>query len=440
MLAGKFKRIHTLLASLRIYAKQQYGEISWTTPLYFVEIGNMHASHPSYQQPHKWRQHFMLDIPNPKPTCVWLHACSVGEVASITPLLQQLHVLGHSLHLTVITRTGLQHAQRQLGDIASISYLPWDLPTLMQRFVNTLKPSLLLLAETEFWPGMFKACQKNGIPIIGINTRISDRSFPKYHASRYFWKRWLAPVALFLPQSTLDAERLVAMGVSAGKVHVAGNLKYALQSPDIDSNTLRKKLDPSLKRPIILLASTHDNEEKRLLAMLPEWHRLQADLLTIIVPRHPERFDHVAELISKQGLAYSRWSDAQINKNSQIILIDAMGTLQSLYSIADIAVVAGSLANIGGHNPLEAAICGRGVVTGPCIQNFRDIMHDMQTAGAAIVASSDHELKEAIARLLQHPHELRQLNAQAALFMQNKSQVLVKILDAIQPFLPSTCD
>lgn len=399
----------------------------------------MHTNTPSHQQPHKWRQHFLLDMPEPKPGCIWLHACSVGEVASITPLLQQLHALGHSLHLTVITRTGMQHAQRQIGDIASISYLPWDLPTLMQRFVDTLKPALLLLAETEFWPGMFKACQKNIIPMVGINTRISDRSFPKYHASRYFWKRWLAPVSLFLPQSPLDAERLIAMGVHPEKIHVAGNLKYAVQAPDIDSLTLRKKLDPSLQRPILLLASTHDDEEKRLLAMLPEWHRLQPDLLTIIVPRHPERFNHVAELINDQGLQYARWSDEQINKNSQIILIDGMGILQSLYSITDIAVIAGSLTPIGGHNPIEAAVCGRGVITGPYIQNFRDIMNDMQTAGAAIVTKSDNELEAAVARLLQHPHELRQLNGQSALFMQNKSQVLVKILDTIAPFLPSQC-
>ncbi len=400
----------------------------------------MQVNNLSPQQPLKWRQHFLLDMPEAKSGCIWLHACSVGEVASVVPLLQQLHTLGYSLHLTVITRTGMQHAQRQLSNIASISYLPWDLPTLMQRFVNTLKPALLLLAETEFWPGMLKACQKNDIPIIGINTRISDRSFPKYHASRYFWKRWLAPVELFLPQSPLDGERLIAMGVDAEKVHVAGNLKYAVQAPNVDSNALRKKLDPSLKRPILLLASTHDDEEKRLLSMVPAWQRLQSGLLTVIVPRHPERFNHVAELTASQGLQYSRWSDEQINKNSQIILIDGMGILQSLYTIADAVVIAGSLTNIGGHNPIEAAVCGRGVITGPHIQNFRDIMNDMQKAGAAIVANSDQELAESVARLLQYPHELRQLNGQAALFMQDKSQVLAKIINTITPFLPNPCD
>jgi len=400
----------------------------------------MHTSHSSSPQPNKWRQHFLLERTTAKPGCIWLHACSVGEVASVIPLLKQLHGLGHSLHITVITHTGMRHAQRQLGSIASISYLPWDLPTFMQRFVTSLQPALLLLAETEFWPGMLKACQRNNIPIIGINTRISDRSFPKYHASRFFWRRWLAPVSQFLPQSPLDAERLIAMGVEPNKIHVAGNLKYAVQPPVVDSNKLREKLDASQKRPILLLASTHDNEEQRLLNMLPEWLSLQADLLVVIVPRHPERFDHVGELIRKQGLQYTRWSNIQANDDKHVVLIDAMGILQSLYSIADIAMIAGSLANIGGHNPLEAAVCGRGVITGPYIQNFRDIMHDMQTAGAAIVAQSDNELQKAVARLLQHPHELRELHAQAALFMQHKSKVLSNILDSIQDYLPSTCD
>ena len=394
----------------------------------------------SLQQPDKWRQHFLRDIPEAQPGCVWLHACSVGEVASITPLLKRLHTLGHKLHLTVITRTGMQHARRQFGDIATISYLPWDLPSLMMRFVKQLQPALLLLTETEFWPGMFKACKKQHIPIIGINTRISDRSFPKYYASRYFWRHWLSPVQLFLPQSALDAERLCAMGVESHKVHVAGNLKYAVQAPSVDAQALREKLDPSQTRPILLLASTHDDEESRLLSMLPEWLQIQPALLTLIVPRHPERFEHVAELISNLGLPFSRWSNARTSHKDKVILIDGMGILQSLYSIADIAVIAGSLSNIGGHNPLEAAVCGRGVITGPHIQNFRDVMGDMQAAGAAIVAQSDRELQASVSRLLQHPHELRQLHAHAALFIQDKAQVLNRILAAIQPYLPKPCD
>jgi len=394
---------------------------------------------PTSNQDHKWRQHFLFDLPETKENCIWLHACSVGEVSSIVPLLQQLHAQGHSLHLTVITRTGMQHAMRKLGSMASISYLPWDLPTFMARFVRRLKPALLLLTETEFWPGMLKACQKHGVPIVGINTRISDRSFPKYHASRYFWKGWLSPVSLFLPQSQVDAERLIAMGVDSEKVQPIGNLKYAVQAPELDSQALRKRIDPTLKRPILLLASTHDDEESRLLTMCPQWYHLQKDLLIVLVPRHPERFEHVHELIGNHGLKLSCWSDEQIDEQSQMILIDGMGVLQSLYAISDIAVIAGSLVPVGGHNPLEAAVCGRGVLTGPHVQNFRVVMEDMQTAGAAIIANSDDELEAAVSRLLQHPSELRQLNGHAAIFMQGKSEVLQKVLDAIAPLLPQRC-
>jgi len=396
----------------------------------------------THQSPRKWHQHFLFDLPPKRPNCIWLHACSVGEVASIMPLMQFLHDQGFTLHLTVITRTGMAHAGRLMGDLCSISYLPWDLPTLMPRFIKQLQPALMILTETEFWPGMFKACHKKNIPIIGINTRISDRSFPKYHATRKLWQRWLAPVNLFLPQSELDAQRLIDMGVQADKIQVAGNLKYAIQSPQVDTQALRERLDPSCSRPILLMASSHADEEERLLKMWPAWHAIHADILTVIVPRHPERFEQVAEQINAQGLKLSRWSDKQIQAQSDVILIDAMGVLTQLYSIADIAIIAGSLVPIGGHNPIEAAVYGRGVITGPHIQNFRDIMQQMSQAGAAVIAQSDAELEQAVSRFLQKPDELRQLHAHAALFMQEKAQVLDSITEAIQPYLediPKSC-
>ena len=376
----------------------------------------------------------MLDIPPSKSNCIWLHACSVGEVASVIPLIQELHAQGHAMHLTVITRTGFQHAERHVGHITSISYLPWDLPGFMPHFIRKLKPRLLLLTETEFWPGMLKACHQHHVHIIGINTRISDRSFPKYHASRFFWRRWLSNVDLFLPQSDLDAERLIHIGVAAERIQVIGNLKYAISPPNIDCEALRQQVDPSQSRPILLVASTHDDEEARILKMWPQWHRSQPDLLTIIVPRHPERFNQVADLIKAQGIAMTRWSEPTNTQHADILLVDAMGMLQSLYSIADIAIIAGSLAPIGGHNPIEAAICGRGVITGPHVQNFRDIMSDMQKEGAAIVTNHDAELEAIVLNFLRQPEDLRSLHAHAAYFMQKNTRVLEKICHAIRNY------
>ena len=389
----------------------------------------------------KWRQHLTIDVPQANSGCIWIHACSVGEVGSVTPLIRALLALGHAVHLTVVTATGFAHANRLLGDSISLSFLPWDIPFAMSRMIRRLEPSLLLLAETEFWPGMLSACKKQGIPVIGINTRISDRSFPRYRATRILWKRWLASVCLFLPQSDTDAERLVVMGVAADRIQVCGNLKYAVDAPSVDCTALRSKLDSSSTRPILLVGSTHAGEDEHILAMLPAWHAACPELLTLIVPRHPERFDQVAAMIEERGHKLLRWSQLEdagaIELHHQIVLVDGMGLLAGLYAIADIVIIAGSLENIGGHNPLEAAICGRGVVTGPYVQNFREVMSDMQQVEAAIISRDNRELEASVSRLIKNPDELKALHANAAVFIRGRAHVLDRMQKAIKPWLPN---
>jgi len=390
--------------------------------------------HHDVTRRHKTKAHLTLTLPASNPGCIWIHACSVGEVGSIAPLALRLCEEGHRVHLTVVTRTGFDHAARLLGNHVGISYLPWDLPGLMRRFIGRLQPRLLLLAETEFWPGMLKSCRRLGVTVIGINTRISDRSFPRYFATRHIWRRWLSPVAGFLAQSELDAERLAAIGIPTDRIEVAGNLKYAIQPPAVDAEALRLRVDPVGKRPVVLIASTHEDEERQLLDMLPAWRAARPDILTLFVPRHPERFDHVANLIADSGFRLGRWSDAD-RQNQDVLLIDAMGVLADLYTIADLVIIGGSLVNIGGHNPLEAAICGRGVVTGPHVQNFRAIMGELQKEGGAIVAGDAAALRDAILRLLQHPDELATLNGHAAHFMQKQGDVLEHMLQYLRPWL-----
>ncbi|WP_167632370.1 3-deoxy-D-manno-octulosonic acid transferase [Mariprofundus ferrooxydans] len=384
----------------------------------------------------KWRQHFTIDLPVTQAGCIWVHACSVGEVGSVTPLIQALLNQGHSVHLTVVTATGFEHAHRLLGNRISTSFLPWDLPGAMSRYVARLQPALMLLTETEFWPGMLSACQRKNIPVIGINTRISDRSFPRYLASRWLWRHWLKPVSLFLVQSDTDAKRLTAIGVPASRIKACGNLKYALSAPEVDSQHLRERVDSTGRRPILLVASTHQREDERILKLWEQWHAACPDLLMLVVPRHPERFDSVAELILARGHSLSRWSSDEVQTAADIVLVDAMGVLTGLYCIADLVIIAGSLEPVGGHNPLEAAVCGRGVVTGPHVQNFRQVMHEMQQSGGAIVTHDDDELAAAITRLLHHPEELRELHTNATRFMQDKGHALENMLAAIQPWLP----
>jgi len=364
-----------------------------------------------------------------------VHACSVGEVGSVAPLIEELLRLKLPLHLSVVTKTGLGHAQRLFGERISMSYLPWDIPGLMARFIRQLNPRILLLAETEFWPGMLSACHRQHIPVVGINTRISDHSFPRYHASRFLWRCWLSHIALFLAQSELDARRLIKIGIRESRIQTVGNLKYAVKAPDVDATSLRRRVDASTNRPILLAASTHDGEEKILLDMWLKWKQLQPDLLLLIVPRHPERFDAVANRITQHGCRLSRWSENAMDANTDVLLIDAMGVLNSLYVIADLTIIGGSLVPVGGHNPLEAAICGRGVITGSHVHNFRAIMQDMQLANAVVVAESAHALDETVRHFLRHPDKLKQLHAHAADFIQGKAHVLDRVMESIRPFL-----
>ena len=384
--------------------------------------------------PSKWKQHLTLQLPQVKATPIWVHACSMGEVSSVAPLIHRMINHQHRIHLTVVTRTGFAHAKRLFGDAITISWLPWDLPFLMQRFIQHLQPSLLILCETEFWPGMLRTCKKRHIPIVGINTRISDRSFPKYYKTRKLWQRWLNAVTLFLAQSKIDAQRLQQIGIPATKIKTVGNLKFAIQTPNVDANQIRQRIDPTAQRPILIIASTHADEEAQILSLLTQWQHIQPNLLTLLVPRHPERFDGVEKLLQNSALSYTRYTQERTG-HEHVVLIDAMGVLTQLYTIADLVFIGGSLVNIGGHNPLEPAVCGRGVVTGKYVQNFRAVFNDMQHQGAAMIVQDKEELGAAISRLLEKPDELKQLHAQAALFMKNQHQVLDEMWHEILPYL-----
>lgn len=382
----------------------------------------------------RWIQLFGLHQPRLANRPIWIHACSVGEVNSVIPLAEHLLSKGHAVHFTVVTETGMANVHRRLGERVSASYLPFDLPGVMHAFVRRITPKILLLVETEFWPGMLKACKRMHIPVVGINTRISDRSFPRYLTTAALWKRWLKPVSCFCAQSPLDAERLARIGVAPERIKITGNLKYAVEPPEVDANTLRQRIDPTMRRPIFLAASTHSGEEKVLAYAWSQWRRFASDLLFVLVPRHPERVSSVAQMLQEQGIRLHRWSDGH-NRNGDCILVDEMGVLRKLYVVADLVFIGGSLVPVGGHNPLEAAICGRGVITGPHVENFRAIMLEMQKAGAAVVCRNADEVYAAGKNFVLHPSELRQLHGSAAAFMKSRRDVLSEVLDVIQPFL-----
>jgi len=336
---------------------------------------------------------------------VWVHAVSVGEVLAASRLIDELEVrLAQSggqraqdawrVLVSTTTRTGQALARQRLGT-DRVFYFPLDLGWAVRAWLRALEPRLLVLVETEFWPRMLSECRRAAIPVAVVNARISDRSWPRYRRLARVWRRLLDGLAVVLAQSDLDADRLKALGAS--NVRSAGNLKYDVRVPGSSAVTilLRDHLPPVA--PLLVCGSTLAGEEDLLLDALP------ADTVTILAPRHPERFGDVAELLKKRGTNWVRRSQWALSPTKlepgTVFLLDSIGELASIYSLAHAAFVGGSLVPAGGHNPLEAAQFGVPIAMGPSYENFRGIVEKLREHDAIRIAAPN-ELRDALTELL----------------------------------------
>ncbi|MEO5346100.1 MAG: 3-deoxy-D-manno-octulosonic acid transferase [Magnetococcus sp. YQC-9] len=348
---------------------------------------------------------------------IWLHAVSVGEAMAARELASRLKTTfpDHDLIITTVTRTGQQVVRDKIPEASAHHFLTVDLPPCIHPLVEAIRPEILIVMETELWPGLFRMLAKKGVPIVVVNGRISPRSFKRYHAIRWLTRQLLADGTRYLMQSKADAERLIAMGAPAERVRVTGNLKYdqALKSPD---PALLNRLQARLGTPmssVWIAASTHPGEE----AMLLDLHRR---LITtplaprlILVPRHPERTGDVLELIRQRGLECQRFSQLTGSWSAPLLLVDEIGWLAGLYSLARLVFIGGSLVARGGQNMLEPAAWGVPVLFGPHVFNFRDIAEQLLTVGGALRVESDRELGLRLEALLGDPERCRQMGEAA---------------------------
>jgi 3-deoxy-D-manno-octulosonic-acid transferase len=340
---------------------------------------------------------------------IWLHAVSVGEVLAASSLIAQLHVraTGHRVVVSTTTRTAQKLARERFG-ADHVFYFPLDFAFAVRAYFRALRPSLLVLLETEFWPRMLSECRKAGVPIAVVNARISDRSWPRYMRFRKFWSRLLGSTALVMAQSEQDAERLMAMGAS--NVEVSGNLKFDIRvaRDAVVTQALRQFLRPEQK--VLVCGSTLEGEEEKLLDAAP------AGCITILAPRHPERFSTVAQLLRRRNarwLRRSEWLRApEPLRPGTVLLLDSIGELASVYSVATLAFIGGSLAAAGGHNPLEPAQFGVPVLMGPHYENFRSMVEVLRSVQAIDIVTAD-KLRERIAYLLEHGDEAAAMGERA---------------------------
>jgi 3-deoxy-D-manno-octulosonic-acid transferase len=364
--------------------------------------------------PRPLRQHV-----NGKPV-LWVHAVSVGEVLAASRLIQSLRdQSGCVVVVSTTTRTGQALARDRFG-AESVFYFPLDFAFAVRAYLRALQPSMVVLLETEFWPRMLTECKRRKIPVSVVNARISDRSWPRYRRLRMLWRPLLRHFAAVLAQSDTDTQRLQALG--ALNAISIGNLKYDIRiaTPAPIVNTIRKHLP--LNAGVLVCGSTcaigSENEEQILLNALP------ADAVTILAPRHPERFPAVAEILARSGRLWHRRSTWATNPTplqpGSILLLDTIGELAGLYAIATVAFIGGSLIPLGGHNPLEPAQFSVPVLMGQHFQNFRGIVAALRAEQALSIVSPEN-VSTAIANLFAHPEQAQHMGAAAHSVCQRES-------------------
>lgn len=381
---------------------------------------------------------------------IWLHCVSVGETNAARPLVDELvtQFPSHRLVISTTTKTGQELAREIFADKAdAVFYFPFDWKFSVGRALSAFRPSAVLLMETEIWPRFFREAHKSDASLVIVNGRLSEKSFKRYSFIRGLIKRVLGFVDLALMQGERDAARIIDLGLGIEKVHVTGNLKFDQQTGKTENpltDQLRERFGIGGSRPLIIAASTHEPEEEWALSAFNKLKEISPRLM--IAPRHPERFDEVAELIHKFDLTIARRSASPSpnDKNADIILLDTIGELRSVYPLADIVFVGGSLIPHGGQSVLEPAAAGKAIITGPYTHNFSDVVREFRAHDAIVetqVVSDENanslELFNAFEQLLSDAEKRRLLGENTLATMERNKGVTAKTLDELKPLLVS---
>jgi 3-deoxy-D-manno-octulosonic-acid transferase len=354
----------------------------------------------------------------PARPCGWVHAVSVGEAIAATPVLEALRRTWPALPLVVstVTETGARVVRERFAGLARHRYFPLDFPGAVRRTIASIQPAFFLCMETELWPNALRALAARGIPSMIANGRLSDRSFSRYRLVRGAMRRVLADVTVFAMQSDEDARRMIALGAPPERVVVAGNLKHdALPDPSGAADLWRRLIGLSSGQPVWIAGSTHRGEDEAVLEAHRRARVERPGIVLVLAPRHPERVGEVLALAATSGFTTVRRSELPIRTRDgvPIIVLDTVGELAQMYSIADVVFVGGSLVPLGGHNLLEPALRGKPVLFGPHTSNFREAAAILTTSGGGLVVHDAAELAGQLRRLLGNPGLRAQLGAAA---------------------------
>ena len=366
---------------------------------------------------------------------IWVHCVSVGEFNAARPLIDQLLDIypEHRLVITTTTITGAEAVRNHYKDRVIHHFFPFDLPFIVGSFVNKINPVACILLETEIWPNLINNLNKKAILVMLINARLSERSFNKYQKiSSKFVQKTINQLTLIASQNNPSSERFLSLGALPDKVVTVGNLKFDSNEKD-NPNTTQSLQQMIGQRRVVVFASTREGEEKKIIQSYVNLKE-KFDALLIIVPRHPQRFDEVFNLIVDSCLKVKRRSHGlSCDENTQVLLGDSMGELLSYYSVCNIAFIGGSLIDSGGQNMLEAAAASKPILFGPSIFNFEQIAQLLLEKDAAIQVGDADDLMKTISGLLLDDTKREKLGENAKNLLEKHRGAVDRLLKLIIP-------
>jgi len=381
---------------------------------------------------------------------IWVHAVSVGEVLACPRLLAELRAQlpGRRILVSTTTATGQETARKRLA-ADGFFYCPFDFAFAVRRLLVSMRPAMLVVAETELWPNLFRETRAAGAKVAVVNARVSDRSFPRYRALRFFFRHVLADASLLLAQSQEDARRMREIGACAESVRVTGSLKYDQSEPAPLPSWLSAALTSWTADGALLAGSTAEGEEEHVLKAWAGLRVRRPGLRLILAPRRPERFNRVADLILARGLALARRSalvPAPSGRSSlsdltetaiagDVLLVDTIGELAAMYRYAEVAFIGGSLVEHGGQNPLEPAWFAKPAVVGPFMSNFREITATLLASKAICQIRSANELPAAMEALLIDREGARAMGQRARSILESNRGATARTVAALVELL-----
>jgi len=408
----------------------------WKLGFPFIQIYLWNRKRLGKEDPYRFEERLGVpSLPRPNSKLIWIHCASVGESASVLPLIEEL--LAGNAWVQVMVTTGTVTSAYLMGERlpsrAFHQYVPIDKPEYVEEFIEYWQPDLAIWVESEFWPNLMLAAHASGCPMVLLNGRVSDKSYKMWMRYKSLTYQLMACFNLCLAQSREDLKRLRSMGVNKAKY--VGNLKYGAPPLPYDAKALADVQKMIGNRMVWLAASTHPGEEEIILRAHDKIREKNFSVLTIIVPRHPKRGEEIRENFPDDVNTSLRSNNEKILEDTEIYIADTIGELGLFYRIAPIVFVGGSLASNGGHNPIEPAHLDCAVITGPNMQNFDEIMREFWDAGAVKVVHNADELAKVVFELWQNPQIRTSMAKMAAKHVEKKTEILALIIDEIESFL-----